>query len=252
MSTSTRSSVPHCARRGYWVWPFALCVHATIASAQTRSSAAGIGEHDGFYFRFGSAIGYTAFDGDIQGDADPTPPPIGAADASLAGPSFGADLLVGGTPAPGLVVGGAFIYAFLPASWQTVSVAGSEMEPQNDAFLLLLAAFGQFYPDPKTGFHLHALLGLASGQPDIWRVFADDPALVQCSGDAVKCDGPNQGDLVGVGAGFGAGYDAWIGEQWSVGPVMRIVVATLAETSGSWDESYHVVQGQLVIGATLH
>lgn len=90
--------------------------------------------HDGFFFRFGAGASYVAYSR--------------ASDSGVArsrGPGGGFDVQFGGTPWPGIVIGGGW---FSPSA-------------KNVGFVLGYDAFVQYYPDPRGGLHFQGLGGFA-------------------------------------------------------------------------------------------
>jgi hypothetical protein len=140
--------------------------------------AASVHNHDGFFLRGG--LGLSAYRSHLPGVNEST---LG----------FGAEVLLGGTPWPGVVVGGGFIGEGLSSP---------------DHPMVAYAAFTQWYPDSREGFHLQALAAFA--------IVDDQPRTL----------GP-------LGA-LGIGYDVFVGDQTSLGVFAR---AGYAEGFG---DGFHV------------
>lgn len=147
--------------------------------------------HEGFYARLSFGGGYAISHYNTED-----------ADFDLRGTGFnaGVDLLIGGSPAPGIAIGGAFM----------ANLAFSNTFKANDRDLgnrnlstFLLGPFVDGYPDPKGGFHLGLALGLG-------------PA---------KLEAGNGDEGLGTFTGFGAagwlGYDFWVADEWSAGLLYR-------------------------------
>jgi hypothetical protein len=88
-----------------------------------------------------------------------------------------------------------------------------EMDPK----LRDLTIFGPFvdwYPNPRSGFHLQAALGIA--------------ALTSGNGDRFDSDDDDD-DYRAFGAGIvlGLGYEWWVGNEWSLGVLARTQAAGL-------------------------
>ena len=139
--------------------------------------------HDGFYFRLMNEAQYLAFLGEGRNG-----------DASVKGLSSGGMIALGGTPVPGLVIGGMMSTATLRGSFNG-RPSGSETNATVSR--LMFGPFVDWFPDPNGGWHVGASLGFAG-------ITLTDSSL----DDA-------------VGAAFSAkifgGYDWWIGPQWSLG-----------------------------------
>lgn len=178
--------------------------------------------HDGFYLRLGLGPGFLHMDGKV----DP-----GNGEYSVQGGGMSLDVMVGGTPTPGLVVGG--------ASWFTQTrdpdfdVAGVRSSSEIEANLALLGAFIDGYPDPSGGFHVGGVLGFA-----VATVRTDDTAVV--GGDH------------GFGLGAFLGYDAWIAEQWTLGGVLRFSAAGMRNSEDDLDETLGAANLALLFTAVYH
>ena len=163
--------------------------------------------HDGFQLTLGAGLGYQR--SSISFD----PAPQNEPDVTSRGFGFAGMLMIGGTPAPGLVVGG--------ASWggnfrtPTVEVDGQESDAEGDFSPNLLGPYVDYYPSPTGGLHFVGVLGLASANDG-----NDDTKLA-----------------MGFGFGAGAGYGTWIGDEWSLGVLLRMqylaLKAEFESTSGS-------------------
>jgi len=121
-------------------------------------------------------------------------------DYSLGGAGAGFDLWIGGTPTPGLAMGGALSGVGLGASKR--SVDGHRVDGDVSASTGLLGYFVDVFPDPERGLHFGGALGLAS------------------AGSEIKASGRK---FAGAGLGLQAwgGYDFWVGPQWSLGAMLR-------------------------------
>jgi hypothetical protein len=139
--------------------------------------------HDGFYFRLMNESQFFALYGEGP-----------ERDASIKGLGQGATLALGGTPAPGLVIGGMLNTTTLRGEFK-----GRPDGPENGATIsrLILGPFVDWFPRPDDGWHVGAAIGFAA-------VTVTDSALADAVGPA-------------FGAKIFGGYDFWIGPQWSVG-----------------------------------
>jgi hypothetical protein len=122
----------------------------------------------------------------------------------VTGTGVSVELAFGGTVAPGLVIG-AGIYG--------TSVASPEYESnglKSDGGQVVASMLGPFldwYFDPHSGAHFQAAVGYTA----ITAEQADsDPYPSQDSSGG------------GFGVMVGAGYEFWIGDQWSLGPLGRL------------------------------
>jgi len=146
--------------------------------------------HDGFYTRvdlgFGSVratVSSPYSDVDHSGNAD----------------SLGFDLMVGGSPSPGVAVGGALMLDSGVSATFDTEVGRIE----SDVGTALLGAFIDGFPNARKGFHLGGALGLVSA-----RLSTRNVAGFRNSH--------------GVGLSAWAGYDAWVADEWSLGGLLRL------------------------------
>ncbi len=116
------------------------------------------------------------------------------------------ELLIGGTPGAGLVVGGGFVGQDITDPDLEVEVGGFEedelFELDGSLGLVLLGPFLDWFPEDRGGFHVGAMLGFGG----IGLSGGDDDDVSQ-----------------GWGGSFWAGYDFWVGDQWSLGVEGRAV-----------------------------
>lgn len=159
--------------------------------------------HDGFYVRGNFGYGFLWGSYDRDGEE-----PISADGSGIA-----IDLLIGGAPSPGFIVGGGLVGAWLFA-------ADFEQDGQrtssHDVGAGLLGVFVDGYFNPSDGWHLGGLLGLG-GQT--------------LSSDAVT------DSTAGFGGAIWAGYDQWVGDDFSVGGLLRF---TLMRSTGNDDDNEDV------------
>lgn len=150
--------------------------------------------HDGFYLRGAMGVGWfgTKFDDDSARGVD--------ADASAG--SFALDLMIGGSPSRGLAIGGALLMEAAPTA--SYELDGREI---GDGTIVtgLLGAFIDGFPDPKGGFHVGGALGFSS-----------------LAADELGADGGTL-ETAGFGGAVFAGYDFWVGDEWSIGPLVRFM-----------------------------
>lgn len=158
--------------------------------------------HDGFYFRLGLGPGYLA--GTIKDNPEATVGAVG----------LGLDLALGGTPLPGLVVGGG-IYGNSVSS--PTLTRGDTSAQLASATASMLGAFADWYPDPTAGLHVMGAIGFGG-------------AIYQANAGGTDIKGS------GFAAMLGGGYEWWIGKQWSLGAIAR-VMATVPSVSPAMDSS---------------
>ncbi|HEX3597786.1 MAG TPA: hypothetical protein VHU80_21910, partial [Polyangiaceae bacterium] len=107
--------------------------------------------HDGFFARADS--GLAGFFATVSGSA--------TGRDRIRGIGQSAAIFIGGTPRPGLTVGG---YVWASRIDPTFRVRGVHVSPDDDSVKLTLGRIGPFldwYPDPLLGFHVQVNAGLA-------------------------------------------------------------------------------------------
>jgi hypothetical protein len=148
--------------------------------------------HDGFYLRLslgGGSVGARGERYDAQQNRS---------DYDFRGNGVSFDAMVGGTPAPGIAVGGAYLA-------NTAARTDYEDDRTKDAGLSygMIGPFVDIYPNPKTGFHIGGAVG-----PTVAVTFDDES------------------NERSIAAGFGGaawiGYDFWVSDQWSLGAMFRV------------------------------
>lgn len=144
--------------------------------------------HEGFYFRFSAGPGFmTTSVKDKSTDLR----------ASATDFSLGSELLIGGSPTPGMTFGG--------------GVQGNLGLSTDPTFSYLAGPFFDAFPNNKEGFHLGTMLGFAG---------------------AAMTDGPSS-SLFGGGLSAWGGYDIWVAPEWSVGLNLRGTGAQLISADAS-------------------
>ena len=157
---------------------------------------------DGFYVR--GSLGFSALSASFDDASSP------AQNLDASGTGFGIDLLVGGSPTPGLAIGGGLISNLL---FSADFERGNRPEPDRDMRWLSVGVFVDGFPDPHGGWHLGGFLGLAS-----LGLSQGQTPLVQ--------------NTDGIGGAVWFGYDEWVAPDWSMGGLLR---AAFANTSGEQD-----------------
>jgi len=192
--------------------------------------------HDGFYLRAG--LGPSVF----WGQATPA-----FGDVSARGLGLAFDIAIGGTPAAGVVIGGTITTSFsgtvhwsgdgVRQTTERSSVNGAEGQ------ISLIGVFVDYYPDPAGGFHVMGALGIGAMnfESDTGRQFP-----------------PEKWASAGAGGGvLGAGYEFWIGKQWSLGGVARVLYVRgdlegARNTSADGTFSAQAIAPGILFSATLH
>lgn len=154
--------------------------------------------HEGFYARVNAGIGWVGSNWD----------PDGMPDVEANGTSLALDLLVGGSPSRGVAIGGAALGHLMLSTDVSSDDGDADDEELN---LFLVGPFIDGFPSSTGGWHLGGTVGLARAR---------------------------LGDMKGWGLGGAAwaGYDAWVGDEWSVGGLARLMITQSAAESNDFDE----------------
>jgi hypothetical protein len=129
----------------------------------------------------------------------------------VGGGSLALNLWLGGSPSPGLAIGGMLSTNGL--SDDEVTIDDRDYDGGVDGGLSLLAFFLDVFPDPQRGLHFGGALGLAAIRLDP----KDEEFL-----------GADLSNYEGRGLGFSTwlGYMGWVGPEWSLGGMLQL--------SGAW------------------
>lgn len=156
--------------------------------------------HDGFYIR--GSVGL----GSLGATFDDDHPSRG--DLSGSGLSMGADLMVGGSPSPGLALGGALL---AQGAFSAEFERGSEFAEDRSLSVYLIGPFLDGFPVPTKGWHLGGMIGIAG------------LTIEESEDDAVS-------ETFGFGGSAWFGHDFWVADEWSMGPMLRLT-GTLTQDS---------------------
>ncbi|MFO0571749.1 MAG: hypothetical protein U0263_39355 [Polyangiaceae bacterium] len=195
------------------------------APAAAPPPSAGGHTHDGFYLRLGIGVG--SYSGESKPDGGGY-----TIDVSGVGPSV--EIALGGTVAPGVVIGGGIYGSTIPTpkyEYQNLSEDGGQ------AVGSMLGPFVDWYFDPHGGFHAQAALGYT--------------AISAAKGDNYPGEDSSGG---GTGVMAGVGYEAWVGEEWGVGGLARVHYFS-GEVEGDDSGNKSDVSGtvlSILFTATLH
>lgn len=171
----------------------AIGLHAGIASAEAPARDGY--RHDGFYLRLatGPTFHRTRIETNRAADAA-----IVAGGAGLAG-----GIMLGGSPIPGLAVGGVVFGDVAPDP--KVEVGDQTLSGDFETSTGSIGVFVDVFVDPEAGYHFGGSLGVIAHTFD---------------------DAKNPTDQEQTHEGFGGalwlGYDAWIAREWSLGGMLRV------------------------------
>jgi hypothetical protein len=195
--------------------------------------ARGVYIHDGFYLSFGLGLGLAS------GSAEPSDGVLAGETLEVSGLGVLTQLAIGGTVAPGLVIGGGLYGASIPSPEYSAEVGGVSFDDEGEASAVSqIGPFVAYYFSPGSGGHLF-------GAP-VFSVVTGGEAK-EYSSEIPETSG------TGFGLVLGGGYEFWVGEQWSIGVIGRLqyVSADMEDDEGDETEFSGTVFGALVT-ATLH
>jgi hypothetical protein len=195
--------------------------------------AAGGHRHNGFYLRLGLGLAAAS----SAADAVSTSSDVNGAGVEMQSFAVPLELALGGTPAPGFVIGVGSYGSIWPAPQSTLKNNGHSFESQAGPVLVSsIGPFADYYFDPEKG--LHAQIGAA---------FASATAKSSTdSGAAVRVPAR---DFSGTGGSVmvGLGWESWIGQEWSAGILGRVQYGEVElKSEGSSDK---LPTSFLVLGA---
>ena len=146
-------------------------------------------------------------------------------DGAVTGFGIGGLATVGGTPAPGLVVGGGAMGAHIFAP--EASVNGNDTSLDADAIALVVGPHIDYYPDPGEG-----LATLAAGDDRTEQI------------------------ALGFGGVVAVGHDWWLSDRWSAGVLARVQVmktfTDIPSAAGATDVSYTTILPVIMASAVYH
>lgn len=200
----------------------------------------GVHLHDGLYVRLGFG------GGSLRSKIAPSD--ASATDVEISGTALGFDMGVGGTPIEGFVLGGRL--SGISAAGPAIQIGSDEQSSNGSLNLSTIQMFTDIYPWPSEGLHIFGAFGFAT--------LTYDPTA--------NGAGAASSSVNGYAFGTGAGWEAWVGKQWSIGGMLAlhwarfhddIFVATRTSTGGlgvvyDGDADIHVFSPMLAFTATNH
>ncbi len=179
--------------------------------------------HEGFYLRMNLGVGVLRANIDDDGTS--------AFDLDLAGFSTGFDVLIGGSPARGLAIGGGF---FTNTAISARVERGSRDVGDRNMTVGFLGPFIDGFPNPKKGWHLGGTIGLA----------------------AVKVEEDSPGDDVASAKGLGGaawfGHGWWVADEWSMGLMLRFAASATTADDSVRDLTIGTFSSTLMFSALYH
>lgn len=198
-----------------------IAVACGISVYSTRGAAREAPTRDGFYLRMGAGAGWLLDSGEAKDYSGVR------VSGTITGGSLCSELSMALAPTPGLYVGAFASGHYLSGpSVRRAEVTSPTLRGHYDvdfdsAALLLFGPYADYYPWPTAGWHLAAGLGLAYGGLGDGSVPGYSERILGQSG-------------LGFGGVVGLGVDWSISERWSIGPLVRLAVASIsASDSGA-------------------
>lgn len=165
-----------------------------------------------------------------------------AVDGTFSGGAGAFELAFGGTPSPGLVLGGGIYASGAGQPKQDVTVQGRPAAnlPDQIAQLAVIGPFVDYYFDPKGGWHVQGALGFAS-------------VVIQRADSSNNDPRVGKRDQIGFGVMLGGGYDAWVSEQWSLGGSVRFLYGSTSTNDDANRINYSgIAAPELLFTVTYH
>jgi len=166
--------------------------------------------HEGFYLR--ASVGFGYYYGSFSDGNRPN------SDFSAHGGTMSLDLLIGGSPSPGISIGGGLLVD--PLFGASFERNGREVG-SHAGVSTLIGPFIDAFPDATRGWHLGGLIGLAG----------------QSFQNVNATTGDGRQRSVGIGGAAWFGYDFWVAPEWAAGPQFRMMGMTTSDTHADEDIS---------------
>jgi hypothetical protein len=199
--------------------------------------------HDGFYFRFGGGIGaaHDSMEANVPLPSRQSfpfePQRFGGSGGSSAATT---ELAFGLTPGEGFVVGLGFYTATLPRLVVDANDPNTGSYTFRVSQLAIIGPFADWYFEPTSGLHAEVCPGLAT--------FVAGAGEPEYAGPGAQAH-----TALGFGVSAGVGYEWWIGDQWSIGLLGRLLVGITSGTDNrhvGWSHSTYAPAALLT--ATYH
>jgi len=175
------------------------------------ASAPGARTHDGFFLRFG--LGMAIHKTSIKQSADN----VTGRTIELTGNGVAFDLQIGGTVAKGLILAGDLGGHVINDPEVKITADNSSVSATDKIKGTLtysrVGGVVVFYPSPTSGLHLFGGGGFGT-----MNVKYDDSSITTDKASGAQING-------------GIGYEGWIGNEWSMGGLLRLDVPFLKGTS---------------------
>jgi hypothetical protein len=161
----------------------------------------------------------------------------GERESTVSGGAFAMEITIGGTIGP-VMLGGVLALAAMGDEQIEYEDGGDPTALDGSFNLWILGFAADWYPSAEGGFHVGGAIGFAVMQgriPEGSR--ASDLGIEQVGG-------------VGFGLSLLTGYDFWVGEQWSMGPLLRMSIGQ-GHGEGELTTGTHVEEDDAGLAITL-
>jgi hypothetical protein len=162
--------------------------------------------HEGFYLQMTVGGGYLGTSASDNRE-----------DLSIRGGAFSGSVWIGGSLVPGFVLGGGAtsVIAVRPKVKETLQGQAVDLgNPNAGMQLSMIGLVSDWYPNPKRGLHLQAMLGYA-----VLSITQNGTSSVSPSG---------------IGLVGGLGYDFWVSAEWSAGVLGNFAYAAAKLNDASY------------------
>jgi hypothetical protein len=177
--------------------------------------------HEGFYLRASVGFGHYS-----QTFSDGNQPSL---ELDEDGSKMSLDLLIGGSPSPGVSIGGGLMVDPLLGA----DSDDNERPGSHGRVSWLVGPFIDGFPSPNKGWHLGGLIGFAGQSYESIN-----------SGDTRRA--------VGIGGAAWFGYDFWVANEWAIGPQLRLMGASTRDKRSGEDMSVFMSSFDLGISAVFN
>lgn len=220
---------------------FALPLAVLVLAHASPCFAQNARVHDGFYLRLGGGVGFISDAFETEEDS------AVEISGTIQGTTFPGEIAIGGTVAPGLVLGGGLYWHYAPSpSAEEVEVQAQGLESELEiefepSQFTLIGPMVDYYFDPRRGLHLQGSVGLA-----LFALGEGEVAGLAGFESEEQSGG-------GLGAMVGVGHEWWIADNWGLGILGRVAVGvTGAEDDNEVEWTHTVLAPSLLFTATMN
>lgn len=191
--------------------------------------------HDGLYVRFG--LGFSGFGDTIASREQMHDEPRDQ--GTVSGFGTASEIAVGGTLGRGFVLGGG-IYgcSVLTTTFEYTRGTPPPDELRRPDNFSIVGLMGDWYFNPRRGFHAQAALGLAA----LSGVGAETQRI------------RDRRAAVGGGVMLGIGHEWWVSDEWGIGILGRVTAGVVTEKDDLGERWFHLVAASpsILFSATFH